>query len=68
MDQQRNVLSALEQQKAMMLENHQKERERARLEREAQLSQKSTCADSHHHRNQQNSSHWGASGHGGSSF
>jgi hypothetical protein len=33
----------------MMLENHQKERERARLEREALLGQRSTCVDGHHH-------------------
>tara|TARA_B110000285_G_scaffold53328_1_gene60697 strand:+ start:514 stop:765 length:252 start_codon:yes stop_codon:yes gene_type:complete len=52
MDQQRNVLSALESQKAMMLENHQKERERARLEREALLGQRSTCVDGHHHGHQ----------------
>jgi len=53
MDQQRNVLSALESQKAMMLENHQKERERARLEREALLGQRNTHVDGHHHGHQQ---------------
>jgi hypothetical protein len=49
MDQQRNVLSALESQKVMMLENHQKERERARLEREALLGQRSTHVEDHHY-------------------
>lgn len=38
-DQQKNVLAALDNQRAMIMENQQREREIARLEREALMSQ-----------------------------